>query len=41
MSEEFHDAQEYIPDDKIKEFDINSKIALWNRGPFGYTFRPA
>ena len=26
MSEEFHDAQEYIPDDKIKEFDINSKI---------------
>jgi hypothetical protein len=26
MSEEFHDAQEYISDDKIKEFDINTKI---------------
>lgn len=27
MTEEFHDAQEYIPDDKITNFDINySKI---------------
>lgn len=26
MSEEFHDAQEYISDDKIKEFDITTKI---------------
>ena len=26
MTEEFHDAQEYIPDDKITKFDINSKI---------------
>tara|TARA_B100001778_G_scaffold320693_1_gene311335 strand:- start:3117 stop:3989 length:873 start_codon:yes stop_codon:yes gene_type:complete len=26
MTEEFHDAQEYIADDKIKEFDINQKI---------------
>lgn len=26
MSEEFHDAQEYISDDKITKFDINSKI---------------
>ena len=26
MTEVFHDAQEYIPDDKITKFDINSKI---------------
>ena len=26
MTEEFNDAQEYIADDKIKEFNINQKI---------------